>query len=150
MRGMHVGCDLFRGEADLRVDREMPGMRGRHRVRGFERSCPRSLRYDRRLRAVHGDQFNQVHGHDQRLQHDDQRVRAMPDERDLFGHEAELRDRDEYLPWLRGRERLLRFCGTDGVRSNRRVRPVHGQHGLLGHHAYLRGGDKYLPEVLRR
>ena len=105
---------------------------------------------DRRLRAVLDNKCNQVHGHDERVQHDDERLRPVSDERDLLGREADLRDGDQYVPWLHRCERLFRVLRAHGMRGNGRVRPMHGQHDLFGHHAYLRDRDEYLPKVLRR
>jgi hypothetical protein len=45
-----------------------------------------------------------MHRHYRRLQHHQQQVRPVPDERDLFSHDTDLRYRNEYLPRLFGGE----------------------------------------------
>jgi hypothetical protein len=108
------------------------------------------MRDDRRLCPMHGNQQHLVRGNERRLQHNDQRVRPVPDERDLFGLEANLCDGDEHLPWLHGCCRLLSVLRAHGMRVDWCLRSVHRQQHVLGDDADLRNVDEHVPQVLRR
>jgi hypothetical protein len=99
---------------------------------------------------VYRGQLLEVHRRDQRLQHHDKRMRAVPDQRHMFGGDTDLRYRNEHLSRLHGRERLHRIRRANRVRCQRRLRPMHGQQHLLGHHTHLRDHDECVPSLRSR